>query len=115
MTEREWLTCTDPDPMVRHLWENGSKRKLRLFAIACCQRILPLVGDARYHATVTAAEDFVDGLIPVSRVGVIEAECLAAPMPEGGFLNPNCRRNRRGIMSWPWPGNSRSWHGRTGL
>jgi hypothetical protein len=45
VTEGEWLACTDPDPMVRLLWETGSERNLRLFAVACCKRILHLVPD----------------------------------------------------------------------
>jgi hypothetical protein len=32
MTESEWLESTNPDPMLGHMLEKGSDRKLRLFA-----------------------------------------------------------------------------------
>jgi hypothetical protein len=43
MTESEWLTCTDPDPMLDFLRSKASDRKLRLFACASVRRILPLL------------------------------------------------------------------------
>ncbi len=38
MTEAEWLRCGDPAPMMTVV-EQGAKRKRRLFALSCCQRV----------------------------------------------------------------------------
>jgi hypothetical protein len=50
MTEAEWLACTDPRPMLELEFLRGGKtsyRKLRLFAVACCQLIRRLFLDQR--------------------------------------------------------------------
>ena len=38
MTEADWLTYTDPTPMVEYLRGHAGGRRLPLFAFACCQR-----------------------------------------------------------------------------
>jgi hypothetical protein len=72
MTESEWLTCTDPTPMIRflELGRRGSCRKLRLFGAACCRRVFPFVNDERTRQVVETAEDYADGRIgaPALRV-----------------------------------------------
>ena len=40
MTESDWATCTDPRPMLSFLRDRAaSERKVRLFAVTCCERI----------------------------------------------------------------------------
>ena len=40
MTEQEWLECTDAKVLLAGM-PATSDRKLRLFAVACCRRLLP--------------------------------------------------------------------------
>jgi len=62
MTEEEWLDCADPAPMLRVVFGKARHRKLRLFAVACSQRIRHLVKDGQTLAALGVAERFADGL-----------------------------------------------------
>jgi hypothetical protein len=62
VTEAEWLTCTDPEPMLEDVIENASERKLMLFCVACCRRTLHLLQDERCRAAIDVAERFADGV-----------------------------------------------------
>jgi hypothetical protein len=61
MTEAQWLTSTDPRPMLEFMHNKASDRKLRLFACAYCravrgsQHMLP-------GTAVVVAERYADGL-----------------------------------------------------
>jgi hypothetical protein len=65
MTEAEWLACDDPS----HVFHRarglvlGHHRKLRLFAVACCRGILPLLNDPRSWQAIEVAEQHADGLV----------------------------------------------------
>jgi hypothetical protein len=62
MTESEWLGCADPKPMLEFLWRDGSHRKLRLFACACCRRVQHLLTGEDSRIAVDVAERHADGL-----------------------------------------------------
>jgi hypothetical protein len=85
MTEAEWLTGTDPRPLLghigrrlhaeervagrraqprallRHYPRKGRNRKLRLFAVACCRRAWERIPDETCRRAVEVAERFADG------------------------------------------------------
>jgi hypothetical protein len=60
VTEAEWLKCTDPEPMLKSLRGRASARKLRLFACAGCQAVLPLLHDQYSRKAVKTAERYAD-------------------------------------------------------
>jgi hypothetical protein len=62
MTEAEWLACTDPQKMLAFLLGKTSDRKLRLFAVACCRQITPLMLKTELgYRGVVLAEKLADG------------------------------------------------------
>jgi hypothetical protein len=65
MTEAEWLTATDPAPMLTFIQGRTSERKLRLFACACVRPLLPLPTllyvRLQMENVLAAAERFADG------------------------------------------------------
>jgi hypothetical protein len=62
MTEAEWLTATDPTPMLKSLRNDVSERKLRLFGVACCRRHWQTFTDERSRTAVGVGERLADGL-----------------------------------------------------
>jgi hypothetical protein len=61
VTEKEWLVCTDPERMLAFLTDKASHRKLRLFLVACCRRVLPDSPDEAMVEALAVAERFADG------------------------------------------------------
>jgi hypothetical protein len=61
MTEAEWRACTDPTTMLESLRGRASHRKLRLFAVACCRRVWPVLRYGKGQEAVEMAERFADG------------------------------------------------------
>jgi len=77
VTEREWLNCTDPQAMLVLLKRRASKRKLRLFAVACCRRIWPLILHKRSQAAILVAERFADAQATSAELRAAESEAKA--------------------------------------
>jgi hypothetical protein len=61
VTEAEWRAATDPQKMLNFLRGRASERKLRLFAVACCRHVWPLLRDQRSRTSVEISERFADG------------------------------------------------------
>jgi hypothetical protein len=62
--------------MLGFLKRKGSKRKLRLFSVACCRRIWHLIDNDTSRAAVLVAERFADGKATAAE---LEAAHVAAP------------------------------------
>jgi hypothetical protein len=64
MTERKWLDATDPGSMLRHLERTSEdRRKLRLFACACCRRTRSVLKSKETRNLLEMTELFADGLV----------------------------------------------------
>jgi hypothetical protein len=84
MNEGAWLSDTDTQPMLEFVKGRTTDRKLRLFAVACCRRLLRAVRvDLRDARAVEVAERYADG---ESTAGELEAAARYVPGP------PSARR-----------------------
>src|SRR5262245_18838511 len=68
LREQVWLTSKDPDRMLRAWRGSVSERKQRLFAVACCRRLWPLMQDERSRRAVVVAERHADDLAGVAEL-----------------------------------------------
>jgi hypothetical protein len=68
VTEQEWLSCDDPTPMLEFLRGKASKRKLRLFAVACCRHVWRFFSDERSRRAVEVCELYLAGLADQAEV-----------------------------------------------
>jgi hypothetical protein len=65
MTEADWLSSPDLRVLRQCVFRNVdpvSTRKVRLFVVACCRKIWPLLTDPRSRAAVELAEALADGM-----------------------------------------------------
>jgi hypothetical protein len=83
MTEQEWLTQVEPGGILRFLWDNGSDRKLRLFACACCRQVWHCLTDRRCRAAVEQAERYADGLVSKRSLTTFRVEARKAVRRQG--------------------------------
>lgn len=78
MTESDWLTATDPTEMLESLRGKASDRELRLFAVACCQRVGHLLVEEACRRAVALAERLADGMASRQEVEQTVAQATAS-------------------------------------
>ena len=96
MTEKEWLACTDPTPMLEFVRYTASDRKLRLFAVACCRRIWGWLADERNRMAVEAAERYADGATHKKALAVARSNAAAVIT---GFVPPGSSVEGRKVLA----------------
>ena len=82
MTEAEWLTAAEPYPMLQFLRDKASKRKLRLFAVACCRQLWDQLEDY-YRRTVDIGEQYADGHIGIQELRASRSAINLVAFPAG--------------------------------
>lgn len=91
MTESQWLTCTDPTPMLEFLRGKASDRKLRLFAAGCCRLVWHLLPREASKKAIELLEQLADR--PMSEQ--MRAEGHAAAYQAAGDIGAAYRESRR--------------------
>jgi hypothetical protein len=61
--ERTWLTSTTPRSLLWALYSQRLPRQRRLFAVACCRRVLDRLADPASRRAVEVGEFFADGAV----------------------------------------------------
>lgn len=80
MNEAEWLSCEDPTKMLlfirgrRTMRKWAKQRKQRLFAVACCLRLRPLLNDERSRRCIEVVEGFADGRATIEELRTAESK-----------------------------------------
>jgi hypothetical protein len=80
MTEAKWMNSTQPLKMLEALRGSGhaTDRKLKLFTVAACRRIWPLLTDQRSRQAVKVAERFADGEADADELAAAETPARQA-------------------------------------
>lgn len=78
MTEAEWLTSDCPYLMFQLIRRRVDRRKLRLFACACCRRIWQLLPDPRSRMAVEVSERYADGRATKEELSAAQAAAAEA-------------------------------------
>ena len=103
MSDKLWLTCRDPERMLRALPDPLSERKLRLAGVAACRAAWDLFTDDRCRTTVEVVERFADGAASEDELADAHQQSSVARNLAIGPVStaPWLHRTRRGrCTSW---------------
>lgn len=94
MTKNEWMRQADPVVMIKSLPALAYKRKLRLFAVACCRQIWNLLEDKTSREAVVVAERFADGMATEEELAAAREEAWAVATNRRSVRTPET------VISW---------------
>jgi hypothetical protein len=80
MTETDWLSCSDPVLLLRHVSSTASERKLRLLACATCRRLWFMLREEHSRRAVEVAERFADDLASADELAAVFASADRAAL-----------------------------------
>ncbi len=78
MTETEWLVGENDYVLYEFIRRQADRRKLRLFACACCRRIWDLLTDERNRTAVEVSERYADGRATKEELSAAQAASARA-------------------------------------
>lgn len=80
MTEEEWAAGVEPMNLLYHwtLSSGSDLRKLRLLAVACCQRKAKYFADARCQRVIKVAEQYADDEHCIGDLDLARQQCQLA-------------------------------------
>jgi hypothetical protein len=91
LDEQTWLSCHEPQEMLLFLRNSGraSGRRCRLFAVACCRALWPLLDRKPYRYAVDLAERFCDGRAAAAQLAAAETDTRKRTILDGrGGVGP---------------------------
>jgi hypothetical protein len=89
-TEAEWLACTEPGGMLDYVWQRdrgvrpeACRRRLRLYACACCRRTWHLLPEGDLWGALQTCEQYADGQVGDGQRRRALSQAHAAASAEG--------------------------------
>lgn len=86
MNEQEWLECNRVWPVWERARKRDSRRKFRLFLVACCRRVWHIMTDSRCRRAVEVAERFSDGAASIEELSAAGAAVRVRGRGTTGYL-----------------------------
>ena len=91
MTEEEWLTTDYAFSLFDSVCRKSSRRKARLFAVACARRVETKLPEVRPRVALDLSERYADGLVPYSRLKDLSSH-TDGPQSPGQMILDECTR-----------------------